>query len=250
MAEQETQFSDEPELYSPTQTQPREQQQGKWDPPIQPGSQQDSQQQPYPSVEQLPQQHPDAEAYPPVPHPSQEVYPVQSANLPASAFGAVLGGGFGGLIWFGIAYLTGFEFGLIAMFVGALSGWGAVSVGKVQNETVGCIAALAGVIGIFAASYASYYYGMRCESAKVEVREEFCQAMRIEDPSFDSLSPEEKDALFEEAYEQALKEAPGYLAAVSSSPWDLVMTVLFGGLGLYYGFRVGSGVGKTADVWK
>jgi len=169
---------------------------------------------------------------------------LQSESPLMSDIGAGVGAGAGALIWFGIAYVSGFEFAYIAVLVGAMAGWGAVWLGKVRSEAVGYIAAVAGLLGILTGSYLSYNHGFHVEIAKAEFRQDFYYARQIEDPEFDYLTPAEKEAMFEKTYEQAAKNAPGYFASLAEQPFDLIITLIFGGLGVYYGYRVGSGTGR------
>jgi len=170
-------------------------------------------------------------------------------NLALSALGAAVGAGFGGLIWFGMAYLSGMEFAMVAALVGAMAGWGAVWLGKTRTEAVGGIAALVGLIGIFIASYAAYHHGMHVELAKAQFRNDFYYAQTIENPDFDHMSAPEKEALFEKAYQGALAKDPGYWGSLKEDPLGLAMMVLFGGFGVYYAFRVGSGITREGSFW-
>ncbi|MHC4295106.1 MAG: hypothetical protein ACYSTL_05925 [Planctomycetota bacterium] len=164
-----------------------------------------------------------------------------TGNFALSVAGAILGAGAGAVIWFAVAYLTGIEIGYIAILVGSLAGWGAVGLGKIRSPGVGCIAAVAGVVGIFAGSYAGFHYGIHKAMEKTQFEQEFYLTERAVDPTFDHLTPQQKQLLCEEAYKEFTRDDPGYLASITDSPWDLVVTILFGVLGLYYGFRVGSG---------
>jgi hypothetical protein len=170
-------------------------------------------------------------------------------NLALSAIGAAVGAGFGGLIWFGMAYVSGMEFAMVAALVGAMAGWGAVWLGKTRSEAVGCIAAVIGVIGIFIASYAAFHHGMHVELAKAQFRNDFYYAQTIENPDFDGMSAPEKEALFEQAYQGAVATAPGYWGSLKEDPLGLIMMILFGGFGVYYAFRVGSGITGEGSFW-
>lgn len=173
----------------------------------------------------------------------------QPPSLVMSAVGAAIGAGAGALVWFGIAYVLGIEFGYVAILVGSLAGWGAVWLGRVRNEAVGCIAAVAGVVGILLGSYGGYHHGFHIETAKAELRQEFYYTKTIEDPGFDYLSAEQKEAQFERAFQDAVRTAPGYFASLTEEPFDLLIMLVFGGLGLYYGYRVGSGQSGHKSVW-
>ena len=123
----------------------------------------------------------------------------------------------------------------------ARSGWGAVWIGKVRSEAVGCVAAAMGLVGIFGGSYGLYRTGCWYDGSKVELRRDFHHTRSMMDGGWDERSDAEKEALFEHAYEQALDSAPGYFATIAGEPLDLMIMIVFAALGLYYGFRVGAG---------
>ncbi len=187
--------------------------------------------------------------------PVTSVIPTEGAipqeNLALSAAGAAVGAGSGALVWFAVAYVFGIEIGILAAFVGALAGWGAVWIGKTRSNTVGVIAAVAGLVGIFFGSYTGYYNGSHTDIERAQFRQEFYYAQRIENPAFEYMSDQEKEAHFENTYQQHMNSQPGYFASLTSDPLDVMIVLLFEALGLYCGFRVGSGRADIiSSVWK
>jgi hypothetical protein len=181
----------------------------------------------------------------PSPQPAHSGAPSANASdvsLAMSTIGAAVGAGIGALVWFAFAYVTGCEIGFLAAFVGAMAGWGAVWFGKVQNETVGLIAAVMGLVGIFAGSYAGYHHGFHRELEKAQLTQEFFYEQQLANPQWDSMSAQDKQAAFDRAFAERERESPGYFAALISEPIGFVITLIFGGLGVYYGFRKGSGI--------
>jgi len=163
-------------------------------------------------------------------------------NYAMGAVGAGIGAGLGALIWWGIAYLTCMEFGYIAVAVGALAGWGTSWLTKYRDEVTGCIAAVAGVVGIFVGSYAAYYNNPIREMEMAGFRQDYREQMATEDPSWAGLSEAEKERRTARAYEAAVDAYnPGYWANLTADPMGFAITLLFGGLGLFYGFKVGRG---------
>jgi hypothetical protein len=169
------------------------------------------------------------------------------ANIPLSMVGAALGAGVGAAIWFGIAYATNYEIGFVAILVGALAGWGAALLGGARNTAVGIIAATFGVVGIVGGSYANFHLQVHGDAAKEELRQVFYD-QNAGDPEFAALSPAEKEATFEMFYELVMANIT-YVEYLKQETRDLLFMLLFGGLGLYYGFRVGAGITKEGSVW-
>lgn len=166
-------------------------------------------------------------------------------NPVLSVAGAAAGAGLGATVWFAIAYLLDIEFGYIAIAIGALSGWGAVRLGKRANALVGMIAAVAGVAGIFAGSYLSYYAVIHGEKVRQECRRGVEQVLAAE-PETAGWTPAQKEAACERAYQIAMNSPDlAYFKVLTQDPKGFGMTVLFAVLGLYYGHRVGSGAKRS-----
>lgn len=161
-----------------------------------------------------------------------------------SMMGAAMGALVGSLVWMGVGYVTGMEIGWIAILVGALAGWGATLLGGTKSPSVGGIAAVAGLAGILLGSYGNYWLIINTESGKQQVFKEMDKALQKELPNWSQLSTEEKQRVMNSVWETKVKPNLTYAKAMTESPKELLFLALFGGLGLYYGYRVGSGKGS------
>lgn len=75
-------------------------------------------------------------------------------NLIGGTIGAIIGGVIGAAVWAGIAYGTGYEIGWIAIGVGFVVGFGAVTGAKNEGSAaLGCIAVVVSVISILGGKY-------------------------------------------------------------------------------------------------
>lgn len=166
----------------------------------------------------------------------------QYADSP-SLVGALLGGAFGAAIgsgiWFVIEYFTGYSIGWIALLVGALAGWGAHIGAGQKCPQAGLIAALLGVIGIFSASYANFHVLTSTEHGRDMIRAEAPKELQGE---WAQMSDQEKDEVV--AFAQSEVAKMGYTKFLFVDGKQAAFMGLFGLLGLFYGYRVGSGSGK------
>lgn len=78
--------------------------------------------------------------------------------LPLAVIGGIVGMMIGAAIWAGVAIVTKYEVGWIAIGVGALTGGGVVLLGKQRGLIFQLIAVALAVIGIGAGKYVAYYY--------------------------------------------------------------------------------------------
>lgn len=163
--------------------------------------------------------------------------------------GAALGAGLGGALYAGVGIFSGYEIGFLAILCGALAGWGAVALnGGQQDPGVGLIAAVVGLAGILGGSYATYHYYIGVglsEELREEAWEEFRSTART-NPLWSRLNRAELKDRFDTHWAELVKNPPSYFQTLVDSPGDAVMMVLFGLLGLYYGYRVGSGAGQNS----
>ena len=175
--------------------------------------------------------------------PAMDAMLTSQGNIALSIVGAVLGASVGALVWFLIVHFANYQVGYIAILCGALAGWGAVLLGKMKNPTVGIIAALAGLGGIFAGSYAGYYVELHSEETRVIFRTAFYESLAT-NPDAANVTDEEKEQAFEEAYEEVLQSDDlSFFNVMEGS--DLGFMALFGLFGLFYGYRVGAGISKS-----
>jgi hypothetical protein len=138
-------------------------------------------------------------------------------NIPLAVVGAALGAGAGGLLWFLVEYYANYQVGFIAVLCGAAAGWGAVFLGKGHGFQVGVIAAVFGVLGIVGGSYGSFI------AQKAEAKKEL---------KSQGFPAEQVDAVIDDfGYVKYMKEQEAK---------DLAFMVIFGVIGLAYGFSVGS----------
>jgi len=162
-----------------------------------------------------------------------------------SLIGAAGGALLGALVWFALEYFVEIQIGYVAILCGAAAGWGAVLIGKQRNAMVGLIAAVAGLAGILGGSYACFYlvtHGERFEAEMRPVFEEFYAEAARTDPEIAAWTPEQKDASYK-AFSDEIRENLSFVDYAVGEGADALFLLLFGGLGLYYGFRVGSGGG-------
>jgi hypothetical protein len=162
--------------------------------------------------------------------------------IPA-AIGASVGAGLAAVVWVVVAVTTGYEIGWLAVLVGAAAGWGASMLASEKSPSVGLIAAVIGAAGVIGGSYVAFAI------MKDDVVDATVDAIVVavqEDDEFQQLGREEREQELAEA-EEAIRHIENitYFDALSESPRDLGLLVLFGVLGLYYGYRVGSGSGKS-----
>jgi hypothetical protein len=165
-----------------------------------------------------------------------------AGNLGLSVIGAAGGAAIGAAIWMAIAYFVNFEIGFVAILVGALAGWGAVALGKEQSPTVGVICAIASVIGVVGGSYGGFQLHLRSEAGRAEMQA-FIEPLVAGTEGYAEMTPAEREELFQEIHKAVVEEV-SYFEVLKESPMDLAYMALFGGLGLFYGYRVGSGSRK------
>jgi len=163
-----------------------------------------------------------------------------SPNVGMSFIGAVLGAGVGSAIWIGIGYATGYEIGWIAVLVGVLAGLGGVALGGEHSSSVGTICALAGLGGIIAGSYGNYYFAIHSDKAKKELMP-LVEKKLMEDAAYQKMAPDRRKQAAEEFIDRELIPRITYFDAMGDSPKDIGFLILFGILGLVYGYRYGSG---------
>jgi len=163
----------------------------------------------------------------------------QKGSLLLAGVGAFLGASLGAFAWFLIEFYVNYQIGYIAVASGALAGLGAVRLGKRNGVDVGCIAAIAGLAGILGGSYASYYAAVRSD----ETREEVVSAV-TEMEGYDEASFEDRETAIEAVYQDFLDTVTYFDYAEDG----LMFLLLFGGFGVYYGYRTGVGDSAAQKV--
>lgn len=161
-------------------------------------------------------------------------------KLPLAILGAVLGAAVGAAVWAAVEILTGYQIGYIAILVGALAGWGASLLGGGRSRTVGVIAATAGLAGVIAGSYASFYFQLHSDDTKQMARAQFEQGASTH-AEWNQLAAEERNAIFEAAYEAEFLSSVTYMDIVKEEPKSFAIMLVFAAIGLFVGFKVGSG---------
>ncbi|NBB95712.1 MAG: hypothetical protein GVY16_08210 [Planctomycetes bacterium] len=166
-----------------------------------------------------------------------QVQPTGVKLIP-TILGGLIGAGLAATLWVVVAVSTGYEIGWLAILVGAGAGWGAALLARRRNATVGTLAAVIGAAGVVAGSYVSFEIikDREISAAMVQIS---AQAKR--DPEFLRYNTEQQ-AEHLTYIENALRGIT-YVDALKESPGDAAFLVLFGLLGLYYGYRVGVGSG-------
>ncbi len=149
-----------------------------------------------------------------------------------SALGALFGASVGAMAWFCLEYYANYQIGYIAIASGVFAGMGAVHFGGRNGLDIGIIAAVAGLAGVLAGSYAGFRVAMQGDEVRAEVA-----AMVTQMEGFDEATPRERDYITEVVYQEVL-DSVTYLDYAKD---DLGFLLLFGGIGVFYGFRTGRG---------
>jgi hypothetical protein len=161
-------------------------------------------------------------------------------SLVPSVIGACAGAGLGAAIWILVGYLANMEIGFVAILAGALAGWGAVWMGKHTSHRVGIVAALAGAVAIFLGSYGNFYLAVRSGEGKEAAYRAF-EKEAATNSKLPQLTKQEGRKVFDELYDKEFVSKVSYLDVTFHDGKGMAYLALFGGLGIYYGYRVGSG---------
>ena len=160
-------------------------------------------------------------------------------NIVLGVIGAAIGAIVGAGIWMAVTHFSGWEIGYVAVGVGALAGWGAVTLGRGASLLLGKVAAVAGLAGILLGSYGNFYLAVHSTDLKEAIASDFEESV-AQDEEYQKLSPAQRVEALEQAYAGEIATY-SYIDSLKDSPKDLGFLVLFGGLGLYYGHRMGCG---------
>ncbi|MHC4986427.1 MAG: hypothetical protein ACYTFO_09770 [Planctomycetota bacterium] len=172
--------------------------------------------------------------------------PPPKGSLLMGAIGAAIGAVIGAAIWVTVGQVTGYNIGYVAILVGCLAGWGAVWGCKVRSDALGYVAAIAGLVAIVGGAYLNYHLTMRSSAFRATMKEDFEKEM-ISNPDYRALSESERDKVFDKTFQYVMDSGDlTFFNAMKSSGKDMAFLLLFGGLGVYYGYRVASGTGKRA----
>lgn len=192
-------------------------------------------------------------------------------NLFPSIFGATLGAALGAGIWAWISYTFEYEFNYVAGIVGAFAGVGAAISTREKSQTVGFIAALISIVGVFAGSYighrlvvSSPEYGEYCRTiirdnaeAQIETREQIKALQDIETLMLRGSENRETPAEFDKRVEgmvdeymrseevaQMLEYMSSYSAHAFGDPRAILFFASSTAIGLYCAYRAGAGSRK------
>lgn len=187
-------------------------------------------------------------ALPPTAGPTTNTDPalLPRTNLLLGAIGACIGAILGAAVWVFVSQVTGFNIGYVAILVGAMAGWGAVLAAKVPTDALGYIAALAGAAAIVIGTYVEYHLDLHSEDTRAMLRVIFDESL-ADNPEAVDMTDAQRDEAFENFYQAVLhSDEMSFVNVMTDSSKDMAFLILFGAMGLYYGFRVGSGAGKRA----
>lgn len=166
-----------------------------------------------------------------------------SGSVGLAVVGAALGAGLGAGAWFAIEHFFQYQFGYIAVACGALAGVGAVKLGKTQGFHIGVIAALMGVLGVVAGSYGAFYAGLHGERAREEIR-----GILQADPGFAAQPAEAQEQAIDVQHQMIVSQV-SYIEYVKDDTRSLTYMLVFAGIGLFVGFKVGvGGIGNDGNA--
>ncbi len=184
-------------------------------------------------------------------------------NVVMGIAGALAGALAGGAVYYGVMAITGIQVGYVACLVGAASGYGSLLLGKAPSLANGVSCALFSLAAIGAAEYLTYQDGIK------EMARSFTVASFQTPPSRDEHESDEEYAEYLAEYEGFMKSTPEeqqkyveeerrdfqefiasdytFIDYMTSSTYDVLITLLFAFLGISYGYKIGTGASR-ADV--
>ena len=186
----------------------------------------------------------------------------QDVSTSLGIIGALIGALVGGLVYYAVMAITGYQIGYIACLVGVASGYGSLYIGKNPSVMMGVLCAVFSLLSIGCAEYAMYkVYFNNEENAKKQLDEyltveeyknpltpddfdniaEYAE-YKVEHDRFLKMSPEEQQEYVEEVKSDALLEFADYTFTeyMFEDIPSLAITLLFGFLGISYGYKVGA----------
>ncbi len=177
--------------------------------------------------------------------------------------GALAGALAGGAVYYGVMAITGFQVGYVACLVGAASGYGSLLLGKAPSMANGVCCALFSLSALGAAEYLTYQDSIQEASEGYTVAsfqtppsrddyesdEEYAEGL-AEYEDFMKATPEEQQEHVEEArrdFQEFIASDYTFIDYMTSSTYDVLITLLFAFLGISYGYKIGTGASKAEE---
>ncbi len=184
-------------------------------------------------------------------------------NLVMGIAGALAGALAGGAVYYGVMAITGMQVGYVACLVGAASGYGSLLLGKAPSLANGVFCALFSLAAIGAAEYLTYQDGIQEMSGSFTVAsfqtppsrddyesdEDFAEGL-AEYEDFMKSTPEEQQEYVEEArrdFQEFIASDYTFIDYMTSSTYDVLITLLFAFLGISYGYKIGTGASRDDE---
>ncbi len=184
-------------------------------------------------------------------------------NVVMGIAGALVGALAGGAVYYGVMAITGIQVGYVACLVGAASGYGSLLLGKVPSMANGVFCALFSLAAIGAAEYLTYQDGIKEASDQItfaqykapparddyESDADYAEAV-ADHEDFLKLPPEEQQEQFEEArqnFQEYIASDYTFTDYMTSSTYDVLITLLFAFLGISYGYKIGTGASQADE---
>ena len=177
--------------------------------------------------------------------------------------GALAGALVGGGVYYGVMAITGYQVGYVACLVGAASGYGSILLGKAPSMANGVFCALFSLAALGAAEYLTYQDGIQEGSEGYTVAsfqtppsrddyesdEDFAEGL-AEYEDFMKSTAEEQEEYVEEArreFQEFIASDYTFIDYMTSSTYDVLITLLFAFLGIYYGYKIGTGASRADE---
>jgi len=184
-------------------------------------------------------------------------------NLVMGIAGALAGALAGGAVYYGIMAITGYQVGYVACLVGAASGYGSLLLGKAPSMANGVFCALFSLAALGAAEYLTYQDSIQEMSGNFTVVNFQTPPLRDENESdeeyaeytakyegFMKLTPEEQQKYVEEErrdFQEFIASDYTFIDYMTSSTYDVLITLLFAFLGISYGYKIGTGASRAEE---
>lgn len=187
-------------------------------------------------------------------------------NLLMGIAGALAGALAGGAVYYGVMAITGIQVGYVACLVGAASGYGSLLLGKAPSLANGVSCALFSLAAIGGAEYLTFQayldgvkeasdyftvanYQTRPTRDDYDTDEEFSEGLAGHE-DFVKLTPEEQQKYVEEqrrSFEEFMASDFTFVDYLTSSTYDMLVTLLFAFLGISYGYKIGTGASRADE---
>ncbi len=184
-------------------------------------------------------------------------------NLVMGMAGALAGALAGGAVYYGVMAITGYQVGYVACLVGAASGYGSLLLGKAPSMANGVFCALFSLAALGAAEYLTYQDSIQEMSGNFTVASFQTPPLRDENESdeeyaeytakyegFMKLTPEEQQKYVEEErrdFQEFIASDYTFIDYMTSSTYNVLITLLFAFLGISYGYKIGTGASRAEE---